>query len=180
MMPKLLSFILILFLLSPGLACAAEEEKLQIIHDAHQTAGQEIKHPSAVENLTSPSQTVRVDRANETASAVPEKGVIVTASTSRDEGKEMVKDAIKETPQEWADAALSEIWGGELDTLPDEVNASPSAKLIYGIAAAEQHPESLQQVLEEWEWDYMTYVLCGLIILVWIQKIPDLWGKVEK
>ena len=180
MISKLLSFILILFLLSPGLACAAEEEKLQIIHDAHQAAVQEIKHPSAVETLTSPSQTVRVDRANETASVVPEKGVIVTASTSRDEGKEMVKDAIKETPQEWADAALSENWGVKPGTLPDEVNASPSAKLIYGIAAAEQHPESLQWVLEERERDYMTYVLCGLIILVWIQKIPDLWGKGEK
>jgi hypothetical protein len=187
MIPKLLSFILILFLLSPGLACAAEEEKLQIIHDAHQAAVQEIKHPSAVENLTSPSQIVRVDRANETASAVPEKGVIVTASTSRDEGKEMVKDALKETPQEWADEALSENWGVKLGSLPDEVNASPSAKLINGIAAAEQHPESLQWVQEEQDGDYMTYVLCGLIILVWIagyfflQKFkPEEAGKVTK
>jgi hypothetical protein len=187
MIPKLLSLILIFVLLSPGLACAAEEEKLQIIHDAHQTAVQEIKHPSAVENLTNPSQIVRIDRTNETASVVPEKGVIVTASTSRDEGKEMVKDAIKETPQEWADAALSENWGVKLGTLPDEVNASPSAKLINGIAAAEQHPESLQWVQEEREGDYMTYVLCGLIILVWIagyfflQKFkPEEAGKVTK
>jgi hypothetical protein len=121
------------------------------------------------------------------ASAVPEKGVIVTASTSRDEGKEMVKDAIKETPQEWADEALSQNWGVKLGSLPEEVSASPSAKLINGIAAAEQHPESLQWVQEERERDYMTYVLCGLIILVWIagyfflQKFkPEEAGKVTK
>ena len=80
----------------------------------------------------------------------------------------MVKDAIKETPQEWADEALSETWGVKLGSLPDEVSASPSAKLINGIAAAEQHPESLQWVQEEQDGDYMTYILCGLIILVWI------------
>lgn len=185
MISKLLSFILILFLLSPGLACAAEEEKLQNISAAHRTAVNEINNPDALESLTSPSQIVKVDRANETTSVVPEKGVVVTASTSRDEGKEMVKDAIKETPLEWADEALSQNWGVKLGSLPDEVNASPSAKLINSIAAAEQHPESLQWVQEERERDYMTYVICGLIILVWVagyfflQKFkPEEAGKV--
>ncbi len=187
MIPKLLSFILILLLLSPGLAGASDEEKLKIIPAAHQAAVQDLTHPNALENLTSSSQNVRIDRTNETATVVREKGVIVTASTSMDEGKEMVKDAIKETPQEWADEALSETWGVKLGSLPDEVSASPSAKLINGIAAAEQHPESLQWVQEEQDGDYMTYILCGLIILVWIagyfflQKFkPEEAGKVTE
>ena len=120
---KLLSFILILFLVSPCIAGAADNERLKIIPAAHQAAVQEITHPTALENLTSPSQIVRVDRTNETATEVPGKGVIVTASTSMDEGKEMVKDALKETPEEWADEALSENWGVTLGNLSDEVGS---------------------------------------------------------
>lgn len=89
-------------------------------------------------------------------------------SAGMDEGKEMVKDALKETPEEWADEALSENWGVTLGNLSDEVEASPSAKMINGIAAAEQHPETLEWVQEEQKKDYTTYVISGLIILVWI------------
>ena len=121
---------------------------------------------------------------------IPEQGASITKSTrsgSMDEGKEMIKDAIKETPREWADAALSEKWGVKLGSLPDEVSASPSAKLINGIAAAEQRPGSLEWVNKEQEDDYLTYVICGMIILVWIagyfflQKYkPDDAGKVTE
>ena len=90
------------------------------------------------------------------------------ASAGMDEGKEMVKDALKETPEEWADEALSQNWGVTLGNLSEEVNATPSAKMINGIAAAEQHPESLEWVQEEQARDYKTYIICGLIILVWI------------
>ncbi len=187
MKTRLLSFILIFVLLSPGLVCAADNEKLNIIPAAHQTAVDEITKPKAVENLTIPSQIEKVDSATETATTVPEKGVIVTASTSRDEGKEMVKDAIKETPQEWADSILSENWGVKLGTLQDEVEATPTSKMINSIAAAETHPETLEWVKEEREKDYLTYVICGLIILVWIagyfflQKYkPEDAGKVTK
>jgi len=109
------------------------------------------------------------------------------ASAGMEEGKEMVKDALKETPQEWADEALSENWGVTLGTLPDELNATPSAKMITGIAAAEQHPKSLEWVQEEHRRDYTTYIISGLIILVWIagyfflQKYkPEDAGKVTE
>ena len=174
MIPKLLSLILILFLLSPGLVCAAEEGNITVI--------------PTLDPLTYPA--IKIDTDNETATIIPEPGVSITKSTrsgSMDEGKEMVKDAIKETPREWADAALSENWGVKLGSLPDEVSASPSAKLINGIAAAEQHPESLEWVKKEQEGDYLTYVICGMIILAWIagyfflQKFkPDDAGKVTE
>lgn len=90
------------------------------------------------------------------------------ASAGMEEGKEMVKDAIKETPEEWADEALSENWGVTLGNLSEEVNATPSAKMINGIAAAEQHPKELDWVQEEHDRDYETYIICGAIILVWI------------
>ena len=109
------------------------------------------------------------------------------ASAGLEEGKEMIKDAIKEMPKEWADKALSEKWGVKLGSLPDEVNASPSAKLINGIAAAEQHPKDLKWVKEEQARDYKTYIICGSIILVWIagyfflQKFkPEEAGKVTE
>lgn len=109
------------------------------------------------------------------------------ASAGMEEGKEMVKDAIKETPVEWADKALSENWGVTLGTLPDELNATPSAKMINGIAAAEQHPKDLKWVKEEHKRDYTTYIISGLIILVWIagyfylQKYkPEKAGEVTK
>ena len=109
------------------------------------------------------------------------------ASAGMEEGKEMVKDAIKETPEEWADEALSENWGVTLGTLPDELNATPSAKMINGIAAAEQHPKDLKWVKEEHKRDYTTYIISGLIILVWIagyfylQKYkPEEAGEVTK
>lgn len=85
-----------------------------------------------------------------------------------DEGKEMVKDALKETPEEWADEVLAENWGVTLGSLPDEINATPSAKMINSIAAAEQHPETLQWVQDEKKQDYTTYIISGLIVLVWI------------
>ena len=104
-----------------------------------------------------------------------------------DEGKEMVKDALKETPEEWADNALSENWGVSLGTLPEEVNATPTAKMINGIAAAEQHPKTLEWVNEEQKNDYTTYVICGLIVLVWaagfffLQKYkPEQAGEVTE
>lgn len=90
------------------------------------------------------------------------------ASAGMEEGKEMVKDALKETPKEWADTALSENWGVKLGTLPEEINATPSAKMINSIAAAEQHPKELEWVQEERKKDYTTYIICGMIILVWI------------
>ncbi|MDM7917796.1 MAG: hypothetical protein QUS12_01345 [Methanosarcina sp.] len=109
------------------------------------------------------------------------------ASAGMEEGKEMVKDAIKETPEEWADEALSENWGVTLGNLSEEVNATPSAKMINGIAAAEQHPESLEWVQEERKKDYTTYVISGLILLVWVagyfylQKFrPEEAGKVTE
>lgn len=89
------------------------------------------------------------------------------ASAGMEEGKEMVKDALKETPEEWADDALAENWGVTLGNLSEEVEASPSAKMIIGIAAAEQHPENLEWVQEEQRRDYTTFVICGLILLVW-------------
>jgi hypothetical protein len=121
MIPKLLSFILILFLLSPGLVCAAEEGNITVI--------------PTLDPLTDPA--IKIDTDNETATIIPEPGVSITKSTrsgSMDEGKEMIKDAIKETPREWADAALSEKWGVKLGSLPDEVSASPSANCSGGAA----------------------------------------------
>lgn len=90
------------------------------------------------------------------------------ALAGMEEGKEMVKDALKETPEEWADDALAENWGVTLGNLSDEVNATPSAKMVNSIAAAEQHPETLKWVQEEQKQDYETYIICGLIILVWV------------
>lgn len=150
---KLFSFFLILFiLLTPCLAGAASTDKLNVI-------------PA---NATIASK-ISMDSTNETVTVTPEPGVSVKSSTnSMDEGKEMVKDAIKETPEEWADAALSENWGVTLGNLSDEVDASPSAKMINGIAAAEQHPKTLTWVQEEQKQDYTTYIICGLIVLVWI------------
>lgn len=147
---KPLIFILILFLILPNLAFAATTE-----------------NKSVLDSVT--DSKITINTTNETVTVTPSPGVSVTSSTSSmDEGKEMVKDAIKETPEEWADSALSENWGVTLGSLSDEVNASPSAKMINGIAAAEQHPKTLKWVTDEQDSDYMTYIICGLILLVWV------------
>jgi len=166
---KPLFFVLILFLILPNAAGAAATDNKTVL-----------------DNVT--DSKITIDTTNETATVTPSPGVSVTSSTnSMDEGKEMVKDAIKETPEEWADAALSENWGVTLGNLSDEVNASPSAKMINGVAAAEQHPKSLKWVTDEQDSDYKTYIICGLIILVWVagyfflQKFrPDQAGRVTE
>lgn len=166
---KPLLFILILFLILPNTAFATTTENKTVL-----------------DSVT--DSKITINTTNETATVTPSPGVSVTSSTnSMDEGKEMVKDAIKETPEEWADAALSENWGVTLGNLSDEVNASPSAKMINGVAAAEQHPKTLEWVQEEQKNDYETYIICGLIILVWIagyfflQKYrPEQAGTVTK
>lgn len=164
---KPLLFILILFLFLPNTAAATDNK-------------------SVLDNVT--DSKITIDTTNETATVTPSSGVSVTSSTnSMDEGTEMVKDGIKETPEDWADEALSENWGVTLGNLSDEVNASPSAKMINGVAAAEQHPKSLKWVTDEQDSDYETYILCGLIVLVWIagyfflQKYrPEQAGSVTK
>lgn len=142
-----------------------------------------VSNNTITENLTNASSSV-----NQTTNYSQGSGTSIVPSTdSMTAGKEMVKDAIKEAPEEWADAALSESWGVKLGNLSDEVNASPSAKMINGIAAAEQHPKELKWVVDEQKSDYTTYIICGLIILVWaagyffLQKYkPDQAGRVTE
>jgi len=150
MKSKLLFFILILYFILPTVAAA------------NTTYNQSIIGSVTDSNIT-------LNTTNETESIISNSDFGTSSSTnSMDEGKEMVKDAIKETPEEWADAALSENWGVTLGNLSDEVDATPTAKMINSVAAAEQHPKTLQWVQDEQKKDYMTYILCGLIILVWV------------
>ena len=94
---KPLYFFLILLLILPGIAHAAEEDHLKIIPAAHKAAVDDMKSPDVFENVTSPHQSIRVDNLNETATISPKNDVYVTKSTKISAGAQMIKDGIEQT-----------------------------------------------------------------------------------
>ncbi|MFA6876059.1 MAG: hypothetical protein WCQ87_05450 [Parabacteroides sp.] len=166
---KLLFFLLLIVCILPTAAAASN-----------------VDNQSVLDSVT--DSNITINTTNETETVISSSDVDTTSSSnSFDEGKEMVKDAIKETPDDWADSALSETWGVTLGNLSDEVNATPTAKMINGIAAAEQHPKTIQWVQDEQKSDYTTYIICGLILLVWtagyffLQKFrPEQAGEITE
>jgi len=101
----------------------------------------------------------------------------VALADPMDAGREMILNAVDKIPERAADKMLATNFGVSPANLSDSGNVSPSAKMIGSYAAAEQHPESIKWVTDERKNDYLTYILIGLILLIWaagyffIQKI---------